>query len=147
MLNILDFINLYFIFNLVINLFYQLIFIFHYLFYSIFNLFFSIIFGHKTFFIFDLIYSFILNQKLKLSRKNEFNVNYISGYFNTSGLDFKVKTINQESTNSLRYVRFSNPVFKYDYKSGDYFPKLNKELYFYLFSTISDLTSAVRPSP
>jgi len=51
---------------------------------------------------------------------------------------------NEELSNNTRFVRFNNPVFKYDYKSGDYFPKLYKDLYFFLIPSIVDLTSGLR---
>jgi len=46
-----------------------------------------------------------------------------------------------------RYYRFSDPIFKYDYKSGDYFPKLYKEIYQHLFTTILNLTGGLKTSP
>ena len=56
------------------------------------------------------------------------------------------------STNDIKYVEDTPAIpkpfsFKYDFKSGDYFPKLYKEIYTYLFSTILDTTSALRTSP
>lgn len=51
---------------------------------------------------------------------------------------------NEEVSNNSRFLRFNNPVFKYDYKSGDYFPKLYKDVYSFLIPSILDLTSGLR---
>jgi len=51
---------------------------------------------------------------------------------------------NEESSDNIRYRRFDNPIFKYDYKSGDYYPKLYKEVYPYLFTSTIDLTGGLR---
>jgi len=40
-----------------------------------------------------------------------------------------------------------NPIFKYDYKSGDYFPKLYKEAYAFLLPSMLSLTSGLRTAP
>jgi heme/copper-type cytochrome/quinol oxidase subunit 1 len=69
---------------------------------------------------------------------------FISNYFSDSNDGFLNKYSNQELSNDFRYLRFANPVFKYDYKSGDYFPKLYKEVYTHLFTTLTDLTSGLR---
>ena len=58
-----------------------------------------------------------------------------------------LKYQNHESSDTSRHLRFTNPVFKYDYKSGDYFPKLYKEVYSFLIPSILDLTSGLRTSP
>jgi len=50
----------------------------------------------------------------------------------------------EEISNNSRFLRFNNPVFKYDYKSGDYFPKLYKDSYPFLIPSILDLTSGLR---
>ena len=51
---------------------------------------------------------------------------------------------NEEISTTSRVLRFNNPIFKYDYKSGDYFPKLYKDLYSFLIPSILDLTSGLR---
>ena len=51
---------------------------------------------------------------------------------------------NQESTSNYRYQKFLNPLFKYDYKSGDYYPKLYKEVYPFLFTSFIELTGGIR---
>ena len=51
---------------------------------------------------------------------------------------------NEELSSNSRFLRFDNPIFKYDYKSGDYFPKLYKDVYSFLIPSILDLTSGLR---
>jgi heme/copper-type cytochrome/quinol oxidase subunit 1 len=72
---------------------------------------------------------------------------YNSEYFANMTLLELLKHSKMEFSSETRNQRFSNPVFKYDYKAGNYFPKLYKEIYTFLFSTFSDLTNALRPSP
>ena len=50
-----------------------------------------------------------------------------------------------ENTNN-RFLKFNNPIYKYDYKSGDYFPKFYKETYWFLFSSLLNITSAIKPN-
>jgi cytochrome c oxidase subunit 1 len=97
-------------------------------------------------FFYELIGKFLYyeNSNIFLNFKN---VWYDSSYFNNEGLPFQIKHLNEEISINNRYQRFANPVFKYDFKSGDYFPKLYKELYTHLFSTILDTTSALRTAP
>lgn len=75
------------------------------------------------------------------------NLNYTSNFFSDVSSTFNTKYFNEENHNNARYLRFYNPIFKYDYKSGDYFPKLYKQVYNYLFTSINDLTNSVRTAP
>lgn len=109
-----------------------------------------IFFDNQTFLIFKYIYDlFLSNDFYNKNNKNlqEKTIMFKSNYF----LDINNKDIfllsNEELKESSRNLKFDNPVFKYDYKSGDYFPKLYKEVYTYLFSSIIDLTSGLRTSP
>jgi len=104
------------------------------------------IFNVQTNFLFDMIYNcYYFSFKNVFLSENKFQVqSYMSNYFTTSNANLINKYSNEEMSETTRYWRFSNPIFKYDYKSGDYFPKLSKEMYTYLFSTISDLTSGIR---
>lgn len=86
-----------------------------------------------------------------------FSPNLKFGYFNFSefytdklrtGLGnerLKFETI--DNSISFRTLKFFNPTIKYNYKSGDYFPKFSKETYNYLFSILSDLTSLTKLTP
>jgi len=72
---------------------------------------------------------------------------YSSQYFNNTSLTFINKYTNEETSNVSRYLRFYNPVFKYDFKSGDYFPKIYKEMYTYLFMSRADALGSLRNAP
>jgi hypothetical protein len=97
---------------------------------------------------FTSFYDFLLSSRFTLSTNyNLTNDTYVSNYFNNTDLTFINKYTNEENSDAARYLRFYNPVFKYDYKSGDYFPKLYKEVYTHLFTTANDLTNSVRTSP
>lgn len=47
-----------------------------------------------------------------------------------------------ESSHSTRHLRDANPRFKYDYKTGDYFPKTSREQNLHLFPSILMLSSS-----
>ena len=72
------------------------------------------------------------------------NLNYKSSYLSNSSTLFLNKYSNEETSETSRYLKFYNPVFKYDFKSGDYFPKLYKEVYGYLFLTMSEAAGSLR---
>ena len=72
------------------------------------------------------------------------NLSYKSQYLTNSSLSFLNKYSNEETSETFRYLKFYNPVFKYDFKSGDYFPKLYKEVYGYLFLTMSEAAGSLR---
>lgn len=52
----------------------------------------------------------------------------------------------QEKTSDFRALRMFNPVFKYDFKVGNYLPDDSKKMNKHLFATIKDLTTGVRKS-
>jgi hypothetical protein len=66
----------------------------------------------------------------------------------TNSLDLKDKIMyaNEEISSNFRQQRFQNPVFRYNYKIGNYFPKVDKVTYPHLFTTISELTGGIRKS-
>jgi hypothetical protein len=106
------------------------------------------LFGEKTNFFFNNGYKVFGDLRAPL-----FTVKNFTNYFFQSKHFFTLSDIdeslfsNMEFSGSSRFKKNENPVFKYDYKAGDYFPKLNKEAYPHLFSTILHLTSGLRMSP
>ena len=52
----------------------------------------------------------------------------------------------QESTEDTRFLRLMNPVFKYDFKVGNYMSDDTKKMNQHLFRTIQDVTTGVRKS-
>lgn len=51
-----------------------------------------------------------------------------------------------ENVSDSRYMRFMNPVFKYDFKVGNYMPDSAKKMNPHLFMTIKDVTTGIRKS-
>jgi heme/copper-type cytochrome/quinol oxidase subunit 1 len=104
-------------------------------------------FNYQTFFVFNKMYDLVfVNNYFNTTNKN-IKDSFSSNFFFTLDNENSNKYNNEEISNNFRYQRFYNPVFKYDYKSGDYFPKLYKELYAHLFSSINDITGGLRQSP
>ena len=58
----------------------------------------------------------------------------------------KVLTSGEEVSSNFRYQKFSNPVFRYDYKAGNYFPKADFTLHRHMFVSISEITGGIRKS-
>lgn len=52
----------------------------------------------------------------------------------------------EEGVSDQRFMRFMNPVFKYDFKVGNYLPDDAKKLNPHLFMTIKDITTGIRKS-
>jgi hypothetical protein len=133
-------------FNSLLNSFFSPIFL---ILTTLTNLLTNLCFSFKS----NSFYSFLYNllslnaKKITINSYNTSKNNYLSNYFNNSDLTTATKYTNEETNESFRYLRFYNPVFKYDYKSGDYFPKLYKEVYTYLFTSANDVTNSVRTSP
>nr|YP_010049605.1 cytochrome c oxidase subunit 1 [Halteria grandinella]QPL16010.1 cytochrome c oxidase subunit 1 [Halteria grandinella] len=144
------YVNLFNIFNIffyINNLLFDLFFNFFNFFFNFFNYISLILFGFKTNFIFITIYNLFQSntvQNLNYSSNNTFS--YKSKYFSNLNSNFNSKFTNEEIYDSSRYLRFYNPIFKYDYKSGDYLPKTQQILYTHLFTSISDITNSVRTS-
>lgn len=107
-----------------------------------------ILFSTKTNAIFINFYNlFFFRNTYSYSTTYNSNHNYSSDYFNNTSLSFINKYTNEETSNVSRYLRFYNPVFKYDFKSGDYFPKIYKEMYTYLFMSRADALGSLRNAP
>lgn len=51
-----------------------------------------------------------------------------------------------ESTDNQRFARFMNPVFKYDFKVGNYMTDDMKKMNPHLFTSIKDVTTGIRKS-
>lgn len=76
----------------------------------------------------------------------EFNVNYTSKNWNSLSLGDKSMFNNLENSLNYRYQRFTNPIFRYDYKAGNYITKQDKEAFPYLFTTMGEITGGIRKS-
>lgn len=113
------------------------------------NTIFFFIFGEKTsclpFFL--PISEFKNIYLMRVFNNNKFNSFFLTKYFNNTDNNLVNLLSNEEISTNNRYNRFSNPSFKYDYKSGDYFPKIYKEVYTHLFTTYADLYSIAKSTP
>ena len=144
--SILDLLTNFFIF---VNLtFYNFFYFFFDLISQIIKTFVLVFFSNKTNFIFNYFYNFIFfKNNFSFFFINNVKQNYSSDYFNNTSISFLNKYSNEETSNLNRYLRFYNPIFKYDFKSGDYFPKIYKETYTYLFMTRADALGSLRNAP
>jgi len=105
-------------------------------------------FGENTNFFFANGYKIFGDLRAPLfTLKNFTNYFFQSKHFFTLSNTDESLLSSMEFSGNSRFKKNENPVFKYDYKAGDYFPKLNKETYPHLFSTILQLTSGLRMSP
>jgi len=66
--------------------------------------------------------------------------------FSTESTSNQIKREAEELSSDYRYQRFTNPIFKYDYRAGNYLPKETKEGFTFLFNTFSEVTGGVRKS-
>jgi hypothetical protein len=64
----------------------------------------------------------------------------------TQALIFKTNTTAQESMLNWRFTRASNPIFRYDFKVGNYLPDDMKKMNPHLLMTIKDVTMGIRKS-
>lgn len=93
-----------------------------------------------------------------LSRFSSFSASYTAAGSTSSKLTYGSASLAQDSLNVLsessmqenaqnyRYLRLQNPVFKYDFKLGNYLPDTTKLLSSHLFTTVNDVTAGVRRS-
>jgi heme/copper-type cytochrome/quinol oxidase subunit 1 len=108
-----------------------------------------ILFNLRTYNYFNSISYYLLNSSStdKIGNNLIANFTYNSSLFANETLNEKSSYANEELSSDYRYLRFNNPIFKYDYKSGDYYPKLYKDVYPFLFTSVNDLTGGLRQSP
>jgi hypothetical protein len=57
-----------------------------------------------------------------------------------------MRTSLAEEVTNARFLRTTNPIFRYDYKLGNYFTKVDAVNMPFLFTTINDLTGGIRKS-
>lgn len=98
------------------------------------------------------VYSFNLNlqgwfTKFNSSNTNEqvsSDLNYSSQLWSSNTLDNQILFNNVETSLNFRYQRFLNPIFRFDYKSGNYVTKAQIELNPSWFNTIIEITGGIR---
>lgn len=72
---------------------------------------------------------------------------YVTGTRSFSSVGDQLGFIFQENFENFRFNRSVNPVFKYDFKVGNYLPDDNRKLNPHLFNTLKDITMGIRKSP
>jgi hypothetical protein len=71
---------------------------------------------------------------------------FLGTQFQTSSSLDQVLNNQSENTHFFRYQRALNPVFKYDYKLGNYFTKQDSTMTPFMFTTAIDVTGGIRKS-
>jgi len=71
---------------------------------------------------------------------------YVVSELTNSSLNNEVQSTFQEGMTDQRFVRFMNPVFKYDFKVGNYLPDDIKKVNPHLYMSIKDITTGIRKS-
>ena len=112
------------------------------------------LFSLINFLLIDPIYLIcnLLNNNLSIVSSiifsNEYvtSLNIILNNWSLISLNNKVLTSEQELSSNYRYQKFSNPIFSYNYKVGDFLPEYVTALYPYLFTTTSEITLGIRKS-
>ena len=138
----------------------------YYMFTNIFNIFsitnilnsISFIFSFNAFIgLYDLNTAFVeklissTNMSLWTNRFNLANnsinsIDYVSKSWSSMALEQKNLFSNQELSSNYRYQKFSNPIFVYDYKSGNYLTTEDVKAYPSMFTSISEVTKGIRKS-
>jgi heme/copper-type cytochrome/quinol oxidase subunit 1 len=72
------------------------------------------------------------------------SINYSSQAQNPYLVADSLLFTNEESSSNFRYQKFQNPVFKADYKSGNYFTKVDLERFPHMINTFIELTGGIR---
>jgi hypothetical protein len=67
--------------------------------------------------------------------------------FTTRSLEVTTVSSNHELMGDVRFQKAANPVFKYDFKVGNYLPDSVKTLNQHLFTTFNDVTGGIRKAP
>jgi hypothetical protein len=83
----------------------------------------------------------------KIKNENVRTLSNTSSRIESNNLLINIKYKNEETVGQRRDLRFDNPIFRYDYKSGNYFSKFNQETYTYLLSTLAGITGGLRTAP
>jgi heme/copper-type cytochrome/quinol oxidase subunit 1 len=105
---------------------------------------FEILLAHSDFYFF-VATSFSANTLEPVGNPSP-SADYTTSNTNLSGVLSRSISILQENTTDQRFMRFTNPVFQYDFKVGNYMPDDMKKMNPHLFNTIKDITTGIRKS-
>lgn len=90
--------------------------------------------------------AFFVSPSYTLSSKIQPGSSYSTNYATTSSFVEQTESFLGETSSDSRYMRFMNPVFKYDFKVGNYMPDEAKKMNPHLFTTIKDITTGIKKS-
>lgn len=100
--------------------------------------------------VFSNFYFYVKNFVYAPSYSLNDNTQPVSDYTTTGSttLSFseQSESVLGENVSDSRFMRFMNPVFKYDFKVGNYMPDDAKKMNPHLFMTIKDVTTGIRKS-
>jgi len=108
----------------------------------------NIFLGFNNFNPFLVNFKFFIDTNLnnKFSNTDKDRVIFSSKNWNSLDLNNKSMFNSLESSLNFRYQKFTNPIFRYDYKAGNYITKQDKAAFPYLFTTLSEITGGIRKS-
>lgn len=84
--------------------------------------------------------------KAEVLTSNDNNSLYVSHNNTTTSINDKILFGGEETSLNFRYQKFQNPIFRYDYKAGNYFTKSDLSTFPHMFTTASELTGGIRKS-
>ena len=93
----------------------------------------------------NLLYATTLPSPTTLETPN-LAKSYVTRGESTVGVQQASANMLQEQSSDQRFVRFMNPVFKYDFKVGNYMPDEAKKMNPHLMMSIKDITTGIRKS-
>lgn len=108
----------------------------------------NIFLGFNNFSYSTLNFKFLTESNLTTEsyKSEKTDVTYLSQNWNSLDLNNKSMFNSVESSLNFRYQKFTNPIFRYDYKAGNYVTKQDKQAFPYLFTTFSEITGGIRKS-
>ena len=108
-------------------------------------IFFEVKFNELCIFLTSYFYHTNTNYDLTLNSSVSPNT-YTTENFTPSSLSDSFSHTLSESNDNQRFMRFMNPVFKYDFKVGNYMTDDMKKMNPHLFTSIKDVTTGIRKS-
>lgn len=90
--------------------------------------------------------TFFYSPTYTFNNKIQPTSNYSTNYSTTSSFVDQTESALGETSSDSRFMRFMNPVFKYDFKVGNYMPDEAKKMNPHLFTTIKDITTGIKKS-
>ena len=94
----------------------------------------------------SLVQSMFSSSSSIVSKEAETPFSYSTEQVSLNSLSSDASSLLGEKSSDQRFMRFMNPVFKYDFKVGNYMPDDVKKMNPHLFTSIKDVTTGIRKS-